>query len=441
MQRDHFEQLARSVFERLPPGEDATISLRGERSEFVRLNHGRIRQAGTTTQEGAFLRRIRGQRHASVSVSLGGHDLAEDAERLSSAMLSLGDILDAVPEDPHLRWCTDQGETTEQQPGEPAEAAPIVASVVQQAAGLDLVGLLTAGKMWTGFASSRGLRRWDTRHGWLLDFSVVQGADRAIKSTLAGTRWDPALLEARIDQIRSDLPLLEVAPRRLEPGRHRAWLAPAAVAALLGVMSRGGFSRRATETAQSPLMRLARGERALSDQISIAEDVGAGWGPAFTSDGFPLPPRVPLIEGGRLVDTLTNLRSATEYDASANSGMAEYPSALSMQPGTLPSSGVLEALGTGLWISNLWYLNFSDRPEGRITGMTRFATLWVEEGRAVGPVEASRFDETVYHLLGEGLEQLADTTELLPSTLHFEQRATEIQRVPGALIDGITFTL
>ena len=26
-----------------------------------------------------------------------------------------------------------------------------------------------------------------------------------------------------------------------------------------------------------------------------------------------------------------------------------------------------------------WYLNYSDCPGGRVTGMTRFATLWVEE--------------------------------------------------------------
>lgn len=42
--------------------------------------------------------------------------------------------------------------------------------------------------------------------------------------------------------------------------------------------------------------------------------------------------------------------------------------------------------------TQLWYLNFSDRPGGRITGMTRFASFWVEDGRIVAPLNVMRFD-------------------------------------------------
>ena len=61
---------------------------------------------------------------------------------------------------------------------------------------------------------------------------------------------------------------------------------------------------------------------------------------------------------------------------------------------------MLAALGTGLYIGNLWYLNYSDRPAGRMTGMTRFATFWVEGGRIVAPVTPLRFDDTLYRMLG-----------------------------------------
>ena len=42
---------------------------------------------------------------------------------------------------------------------------------------------------------------------------------------------------------------------------------------------------------------------------------------------------------------------------------------------------VLRTLDTGLYIGNLWYLNFSDRSACRLTGMTRFASFWVEGGQ------------------------------------------------------------
>ena len=45
-----------------------------------------------------------------------------------------------------------------------------------------------------------------------------------------------------------------------------------------------------------------------------------------------------------------------------------------MKAGTIGSTDILETLDTGVHIGNLWYLNYSDRMEGRMTGMTRFAT-------------------------------------------------------------------
>ncbi len=102
---------------------------------------------------------------------------------------------------------------------------------------------------------------------------------------------------------------------------------------------------------------------------------------------------------------------------------------------------MLEALGTGLYISNLWYLNFSDRPAGRITGMTRFATFWVENGRIVAPVTPMRFDDSVYRMLGESLVDFTRERELLPDTSTYVERQTASARLPGALLSALRFTL
>ena len=37
---------------------------------------------------------------------------------------------------------------------------------------------------------------------------------------------------------------------------------------------------------------------------------------------------------------------------------------------------------------------------GALTGMTRFATFWVEDGRIQGPVGTMRFDDSLYDFLG-----------------------------------------
>jgi predicted Zn-dependent protease len=112
-----------------------------------------------------------------------------------------------------------------------------------------------------------------------------------------------------------------------------------------------------------------------------------------------------------------------------------------MQGGTLATADALAALDTGLAIGNLWYLNYSDRPAGRITGMTRFATFWVEHGRIVAPVDVLRFDDSVYRMLGDNLAALTRETELLLSGETYGGRQLSSMTLPGALLESLSFTL
>jgi predicted Zn-dependent protease len=112
-----------------------------------------------------------------------------------------------------------------------------------------------------------------------------------------------------------------------------------------------------------------------------------------------------------------------------------------MAPGDLQAGDVLSALDTGLYIGNLWYLNFSDRPAARMTGMTRFATFWVEGGRIVAPVNVLRFDDTIYRMLGESLVDLTRERERLLSTSTYDERSTSSSHLPGALLESLRFTL
>jgi predicted Zn-dependent protease len=112
-----------------------------------------------------------------------------------------------------------------------------------------------------------------------------------------------------------------------------------------------------------------------------------------------------------------------------------------MQAGDLLEEDVLAKLGTGLYIGNLWYVNFSDRMNCRLTGMTRFATFWVENGEIVAPLEAMRFDDSLYRLLGSELEQLGAQAELLLSDSTWGERATGGMQLPGILVKSFELTL
>ncbi|MGB5200135.1 MAG: metallopeptidase TldD-related protein, partial [Sedimenticolaceae bacterium] len=157
-------------------------------------------------------------------------------------------------------------------------------------------------------------------------------------------------------------------------------------------------------------------------------------------EGFSKPERVSLIADGAYRDSLVGARSAREYGARVNAA-GEWPASLDMQPGSLAAGDVLDALDTGLYVNNLWYLNFSDRNQARITGMTRFACFWVEGGEILAPVDVMRFDDSVFRMLGENLLGLTRERELLLDPGTYGGRSTHSVELPGALIEGLAFTL
>jgi len=149
-----------------------------------------------------------------------------------------------------------------------------------------------------------------------------------------------------------------------------------------------------------------------------------------------------LIEAGALVGSLVSPRTAREFGLAANGANGhESPEALSISGGDLPKCDALAALDIGLAIGNLWYLNYSDRPACRMTGMTRFATFWVENGKVVAPVNVLRFDDTLYRMLGSKLEALTAETELLLDAETYGERGLRSVRLPGALVSEMAFTL
>ena len=101
----------------------------------------------------------------------------------------------------------------------------------------------------------------------------------------------------------------------------------------------------------------------------------------------------------------------------------------------------MEELGSGLWISNLWYLNYSDRSNGRITGMSRYASFWVDQGRVVAPVAAMRFDDTLFRILGSALLAVTRQRQFIPDDSTYHQRSVRSARLPGIVVDGLTLTL
>ncbi|MBI3230570.1 MAG: hypothetical protein HYZ45_10435 [Burkholderiales bacterium] len=184
------------------------------------------------------------------------------------------------------------------------------------------------------------------------------------------------------------------------------------------------------------------GEKQFNKAVTVFENTAQGLAPGFQEDGFVKPERVSLIEAGRLVGSMISPRTAQEYGLQTNAADGgEGLAAMEMAGGDLPLADVLKKLGTGIYISNLWYLNYSDRTACKITGMTRFASFWVENGEIKAPLNVMRFDDTLFDLLGDKLVGLTSETEMLIDNDTYDQRGDHCARLPGALIKDFAFVL
>ena len=436
----HFGALADAI-ERLREGTEVTLlSLSAENSEFIRFNQAKVRQIGTVSQGKLTLRLIDGARQAYSTMTVSGQ-LAADIDEASQALAMLRASLRDAPEDPHLLFGQSPWSQSTQHRGSLPDPSTLVRVVTECARGQDLVGFYAGGSIARGFASSIGSRGWDEVDNFNFSWSLFDGSGRAIKSVYAGTVWDDAVFADKLAQAASRLPVLSRTPMVLMPGRYRAYFAPAALAELIGLVSYEGFSARQQATSRSVLYKLYTGEATFDPRVTLKEDLGLGIAPGFNNDGY-LRASVPLVTNGRAGHRLTDARSAREYGLVPNGALAgEAACSLAMDGGALHSGDVLSALDTGLYVGNLWYVNFSDRMHCRMTGMTRFATFWVENGRIVAPVEAMRFDDSLYRLLGDELEQLDAQPELLLNDSTWGERATGGMRLPGALAKSFELTL
>ena len=434
-----FRELSEKLCAGVCAGEVLLLNYQGEDSDFVRLNSNKVRQAGHVRQQTLHLDLINKGRETSASLPLTGQ-LDDDLARAQSVLGRLREQLPLLPEDPHLNYAGEVQNSSHHGDNTLPAANEALEQLLNAADGLDLVGVWAGGEMSHGFANSLGQFNWHSACSFNLDWSIYREGDKAVKQNYAGFAWDSEILMQKIARGRDTLELLGQRPRTLEPGQYRVFLTPTALNELMKMVSWGGFGLKSHRTAQTPLLGMVREGVALHKDVTIREHHADGLTPRFTRAGFIKPDSVELIKDGTYRDCLANRRSAREYNAAVNCGI-ENPQSLHIAGGALNRDDVFNALDSGLYISNLWYCNFSDRNHCRITGMTRFACLWVEQGKPVAPVNVMRFDESIYHILGDRLEGLTREREHILDTGSYGWRSDASARLPGALVNDFTFTL
>jgi predicted Zn-dependent protease len=283
-----------------------------------------------------------------------------------------------------------------------------------------------------------------------LDYSLYtetkSGQRKALKNIFCDPTDSSGPWLATLAKDKENLDLLALPEKKLAPAKYRTYFAPAAASDLVAVLSWSALSLAAYKQKRSPFKQLIEQQTELSPKINLIEDFKLGLSPRFNFEGELAPENLPLIEAGKIKNLLVNQAAAKEHGAVSNGadvGMfgSERLRTAVLASGNLPEADILQALDTGIYVNNLHYLNWSNLHTASITGMTRYACFWVENGKIVSPITDLRFDDSFYNFWGPQLLDLTEGFEIQPNTDTYVERSLGGSKVPGVLVKEFNFVL
>ena len=439
--KQHFKKVSDGILNSLKSGERANIEYFGEDSHFMRYNNAKVRQSGTVQDGYLTLNLFYKNKAGKLTFPLSGNpeqDKLEAANQLDALRKEVKDL----PDDPYLVEPADYGQSEAEFEGLLPDRNTCSEEILDKVQDVDFTGIYAGGKVMRGMKNSAGTEHWFSTENYSVDFSMITAKEKMLKGTIAGNQWNKNDYDKQILRYKEQLVSLEKPSKTIEAGKYRIYLAPAAVADLVNMLSWNGISESAIRQGSSALLKCRDEKLKLSDKFTLSENFSQGSVPRFNEQGMMSEERISLFNKGEFKSALINARTAKEYSLKSNAANGEEGlRAVELATGQLKQDDILKKLDTGLYLSNLHYLNWSDLSGGRITGMTRYACFWVEKGKIIAPIENMRFDETLYQFFGGKLIDLTDFSELIPVTDTYFRREIGGTRVPGMLVDDFTFNL
>ena len=437
----YFKKINEYIFSKLNKNEILKTGMWGENSQFIRLNNSKVRQTGIINDMSYSISLIFNNRQTSTSLTITGNsDL--DKLRIMDVLINLRENIVHLPEDPYIVYPKDGENSEEINKGNLLDFDNAVFNLLPVMQGVDLTGIWASGSIYTGAANSLGQNHWFETETFSLDYSLITENQKMVKDCFAGYSWNKEEYETYINNSKLKLEIMKEKSIKIDPGKYRTYIAPAGVADVIDMFSWGGISESSLQQKDSALLKMRQDNINLSPCFNLTEDFSNGMVPRFNGNGEIAPETLPLIINGSLKNTLVSTRTEKEYGTPTNyASGSEGLRSPNIGTGNLNENEILEKLNNGVYLSNLHYLNWSDRLGGRITGMTRYACFYVEDGKIIAPIENMRFDDTIYNVFGNELESITESQQLIPNIGTYDGRNFGGTYSPGILLKSFDLTL
>lgn len=435
-----FEAFAQNLFKELKDNEELSINYSAEETHFTRLSQAKVRQVTNLIQGFTSFTYIKENKTIGFLLPYVGNE--NDLKNAVNELNQKRNWITDLPDDPFLVRPVNNGSSFNEISSNLEAPDVMLNEVLQNAQGVDLAGVFSTGEIVRASINSKGQYHWFKTKNFCLDFSLYNEKQKAVKSLYAGNEWSTDTLINNLNHAKNQLEILGREQKNITKGDYRVYLAPSAVNELLGTLSWAGVSMASHKQGNGSLDDLWNGKKKLSPKFSLSENFSIGLSPKFNDNGEVSAEVEDIIKNGEFKNFLTSTRTANEFKVETNFAN-DWESLRSpiIATGDLKQENILKELGTGIYISDLHYINWSDRSSARVTGMTRYACFWVENGEIKAPINDLRFDESFYNIFGDKLVALTDFSNIIPATGTYEQRDIGGVKVPGLLISAFKFTL
>ena len=446
MKKEIFHDICSQVFSFLENNEQLTIYLEGENSQYFRFNDSKLRQSGIIEDYAVTISLFSGKKSLQSATTVSS-DIESSVINLKNEIQALRDPLSLIPENEFTSF-PDNFESIEMiKSGKLPDRNEILEALMDVITRDYLTGVWTSGKIFRACSTSEGTNHWFEKDSFIFDFSLIDEKENMVKVLFPGNDWDKDRFTAAFQEASSKLKLMNKPKMEFKPGKYRVWLEPNAVADFVDMFNWNGVSESAFRNGSSCLLKMRSSDQKLSNLFSLKESFSSQATASFNSRG-EVSNDVSIIHKGELMNTLVNSKTALEYNMVSNFaeesnswGMGEYMRSPLMESGDIENDECLEKLGTGIFISNIHYLNWSDTLGGRITGLTRYACYWVENGKMVAPIKTMRFDDSFYNFFGSNLEGVGKEILARPVTATYDGRNPGETTCPGILVNDFELTL
>lgn len=196
--------------------------------------------------------------------------------------------------------------------------------------------------------------------------------------------------------------------QEMDIGSYEAVLSPMAFSALWSFVAFATSSEGLIT--HSSFLKDKLGEQIFDSRITAVDDslnpehLGAR---NFDSELVPTPPS-PYIEEGVLKDFAYNLRNAKKLGVESNGRnyqgfQGEMPlfTATTIRSGSKSEEDLIASVDDGIYISNLFYNNYVNPPQGICTGLTRDGLFRIKNGEIIHSLKNFRWTDSLQNIFKE----------------------------------------